>query len=902
MADETNKIRKIFRDILGDYQELKYIFEYGFYWEDRVTKALYSKTSQKFRELAELFSEIYDEGSYALWTDNTEKGNYKLSGRRITRNNHYQLRKNQWYQEVYSCYGLFRNAKADNKVKKCQKIYPEKQYSSCKAEGELCYCRTVCRIAEEKEIFLKLAQGERIKGRDGVIEKEIIKYYRDILDTDSNREYYLKKNTWTMEYMVPFCLETEEEYGFFLEMLRFFAEFAPLSVLGGNFIRRLGETCASNLFLVRNQYPDFGLEQESIYRCLYAMIHGCEIRYQDYDFLPLRLLYQDRGIFGVEKNLYLEAKEANGEHGVLLPLGHGEYINPSNLNKTQETQIHFVFSNSYQEENMQDFEVEFYYNDAEQYGERTEYLLRRRENGWAEFITFQECLPKRHRMESPYYPENTSWSVDRVRYRIPKSDIPGFLLFIQTFGDFAFCKNVTQVSKPDREMRTNPQKKSIPEYQSLLNLYHSRELLQAVEEKGERLPPRGVELEWLLFILEQCPNLCSAFLTCGSMERLMQKIKGDCREPGGWFGKERYDWTSRIRDIGSSNRHKSGLGDEALVKKYREILKAIRHKEVLSYEYRGNAINIFPYALEYDVQRHISRKERTPIDIMCYSMAEKRNLLIRYQDINVWEKHIRQKEYEFTYMDKLYHILAYTVRCAFLEKKKIWSKANYLLDYIWKNDSRGENNYNRCVRKKVRQPRQYKREYNAFCELCEKHPSESEEAVKYQNMVFRYWQMEEDKTAYWGADSERQYQTLLLSCFTSACAQLWAPRKGKEVKEYLESFTAAEIWELLCGEEKDGVVNEIAFYNEQLKEVKVSFTIKSMDEELIDLVYSLFGNFLCVGEVKEEGTIRFTVTYEKFAYRKVHMGLAALGNRIEDLEPLETADVMKKRLLNTRRR
>lgn len=904
MEGETNKIRKIFRDVLGDYQELKYIFEYGFYWEDRVTKTLYFKTSQKFRELAEMFSEIFDKGSYALWTDNTEKRNYKLSGRRITRNNHYQLRKNQWYQEVYSSYGLFRNIKADEKVKKCQESNLEKPYSSCKTEGGLCYCRTVCRITEEKEIFSKLAQGGKIKRGDGAIEKEIIEHYKDILYTDSDKEYQLKKNTWMMEHMVPSCMETEEEYGLFMEMIRFFAEFAPLSVLGGNFIRRLGEECASTLFLVRNQYFDFGLEQESIYRCLHAILYGYGVKYQDHDYIPLRLLYKDRGMSGMETHLYLEAKEKNGDTAVLLPLSHGQYIKPSKLKKWQEEPAHIASSYTYAEEKTQDFEVEFYYNDAEIYGERTEYLLRRRENGWAEFVMFQERLPKRHVMESPYYPDNNSWSVDRILYRIRKSDIPGFLLFIQTFGDFARCKDVPKMCKTDKAImhhtknRMNFRKRSIPEFQSLLNLYNSRELLQAVEKKGEKLPPRKAELEWLLFILEQCPNLCSVFLTHGSIERLKQKIKCDCKELEGWFSQERCDWAFRIRDIGSSNGHKSGVGDEALVKKYGEILKAIHNKEVLCYEFGGNAISIFPYALEYDVQRHVSRKERTPIDIMCYSMVEKRNLLIRYQDINVWEKHIPQEEYEFTYMDKLYHILAYAVRCAFLGKKNIWSKADHLLDDVWKNDSRGENNYNRCIRKKLRRSRQYEREYAAFCELCKKNPSESVEAEKFQKMVFGYWQMTEGKTEYWGDDPERQYQALLLNCFTSACAQLWAPRKGKDIKECLESFTVDEIWELICGNEKDGIANEIVFYNEQLKDVKVSFTLKGIDEELIDLVYSLFGNFLCVGEVKEKGMIRFTVTYEKFAYRKVHMGLAVLGNRIEDLEPSETADVMKRRLLN----
>ena len=40
-------------------------------------------------------------------------------------------------------------------------------------------------------------------------------------------------------------------------------------------------------------------------------------------------------------------------------------------------------------------------------------------------------------MESPYYETRKQWNTDVVTYRIEISDIPGFLMFILSFGDFA---------------------------------------------------------------------------------------------------------------------------------------------------------------------------------------------------------------------------------------------------------------------------------------------------------------------------------------------------------------------------------------------------------------------------------------------------------------------------------
>ena len=47
-----------------------------------------------------------------------------------------------------------------------------------------------------------------------------------------------------------------------------------------------------------------------------------------------------------------------------------------------------------------------------------------------------------------------------------------------------------------------------------------------------------------------------------------------------------------------------------------------------------------------------------------------------------------------------------------------------------------------------------------------------------------------------------------------------------------------------------------------------------------------------------DGKLRFCVSYEKFDYRKIHMTLMALGDCIDNIEPIKTADIINKRKEN----
>ena len=68
----------------------------------------------------------------------------------------------------------------------------------------------------------------------------------------------------------------------------------------------------------------------------------------------------------------------------------------------------------------------------------------------------------------------------------------------------------------------------------------------------------------------------------------------------------------------------------------------------------------------------------------------------------------------------------------------------------------------------------------------------------------------------------------------------------------------------------------------------------------MERVYDVFRNFICAGEKTGDGRLRFTVSYEKFFYRKIHMALMALDDLVEELEPEEVARVICKRRENKR--
>lgn len=902
---------KVFTDFLADYQDLKFIFEYGFYWDDTVTQELYEKGCQMIRELTGILKdEVYTNGLYVNWWERV--GGKKKSQRRLVWQNHYRPVQNRWFHILYGCFGAC-DALAKDKVLNCK--YRQKLGICGRMDHNCFYNQRICRIEEEKELFCQLAYG--ISGdqyRDWVgsdIFDKVCEDYQDVIaiedaskgrltkggSFDQKRKYQLKENLWTFDKMkAAGLLETESDYNCFIEMLCFFTDFAPLSVLGSHFLRKLEENeifKRNTVIWVRNLPANFALEQEYLYRCLYAMVNKKNIRYGDSEVRPIRLRYLDCGMSGLEENLYLKAEDLQQNSIRLLPFRDGVYVESG----SPDVQSGKGCSGEgiKETEEILELRVEFYYHS------QAEYLRERREKEWRRYCVKIETVDRLHSLDSPYHPGQMEWKVEIATYQIPKRDLPGFRLFIQSFGDFARLLTPYDEDKSEKIIAGETVRSKNIENQSLLSVYHSEALRKRLWKENKLLPPRKPEVEWVLFVLERYPNMCQLFVKSDVLEKIKKRLQEETGEME-WFCETYFDFTSRVGDL---------LPEK--VKKYQKIVEVVRGHQILEYEYDHKAEKIFPYALEYDVTDYLASKRkgaipiREPIDIMCYSLKAKRNIKIRFAKIKttcIYER----KNIVFSDLDKLYHVLAYSVRCAVYEKQEIWEKANQLAEYLWKTDSRGGDNYNRKIRKRYGGIENFNKEYLEFNKLMhsDKGPkgNDIQKAEEFQKNVFEYWSLQQSK------ESENrfhgQYQAFLLRLFREACQRLWSPRAGKGVKEQLDRITDGEIWDLISGPDQgtgeSRIPNEIAFYNEYLKNDTVSFFLKEGAEDKIDMVHQLFRCFVCAGDRLSNGRIQFTVTYEAFYYRKIHMLLLALGDWIEEIEPDRTADIIRKRKENMERR
>lgn len=882
---------KVFYDIILDYQPLKFIYEYGFDWDDRITKLLFQKSSQKPRELMNLLSDVTENAITTLWRYMMDSPAKRSQCSQI-RPNIYRLTSNRWFLQLYACFGKYENSSADKQISNCAN--KEWAYPSCRDEVSSCPYQRPCAIKNELKIFSRLRDGSLkkadIKLTDELFLQVIEKEYADVIALTDGRYSFLE-NKWTEHAAVrspshPDALFTNKmEYQRFLEMVDFLSGFAPLSVLGDSFLRRLGSERPVLPVFVRNLPPEYGLEQEYIYRCLYAMSHRLSVCYENHLYHPLRLCYRDRGLDGLEETLYLIAQpQEAGQPGPLvwLPLRNGAYLAPSKRKgKTARETVHFP-SGPAEESSL--FDVTFFcHKDAG-------YLTDRRRNLWKSQIVESPGagnaapLPEECTFASPYHPELHHWTAEQVTYRVFKNDLPGFALFVRSFGDFARCPALDGTSIASRSNhvfagnKKSPQKGSIQAYQSLLNLYRSNALLAGASSASAALPPKMEELSWLRFVLELYPNYCGLFLAEQTITRLKEYlVRCGAKLPL----QEWYDYSSRVKDIPART-----------AEKYRGIFDAVRSREILRYEYQNRNVEIFPYALEYDVCRHLSGRVEEPINIMCYNLREKRNLMIRYRDIR-YKNGIQQDDYCFSALDKIYHTLAYALRCTSQGIAVGWGDAKKLIQQIWPGKIRSWEKRIKALFEDNNQPE----DYAVLLGRAKEAAGADEETLAFLERVFVH-QMDERPFSNTGSKPalfRRKYQSLLLESFTEAL------RQGLErLSEPLAANRDDDIWRLICGSEDEngGVLCEIAFLNEHFLSERLSFTLRETDPALSDTVYRLFRSCVCAGELQKDGTLRFTVEYETFQYRRIHMALMALGDSVISIDQAETAKIIQARKEN----
>ena len=899
MGKQKTEPTKIFFDMLFDYKYLKYIFKYGFYWDDEITMFLLSKSSQRVRELAKTISKsVYKNCVSTLWCEYTNSGLKKKSRRRLVRQNHYRLQQNRWFQDLCGCCGNYQDENTRERMEKCREDADGGggygSYNDCKEDENSCPCRKLCMFEEERATFLELLD-EPLRGgevwRANVVHELVWKSYKDIIIEQADNRISLKENIWSIDSGeieedmedLPHSEEQEwdnfkrsPEFKRFSDMVCFFSGFTPLSALGWIFYKRQRYGTGTSYIMVRNLPIEFEFEQEYIYRCLYAMNEKKTIICEEKEYIPVRLFYKDRSLTGIKEHLYLEAipweEQGTNPKTEQIPLFGGVHVRPG-----WRTTRELLAQGEILKEDTRDFQVEFYYNN------HTEYLVERRREGWGQYVADTQSRTGVKIMESPYYEDKNQWDIDVVTYRIEISDIPGFLMFIRSFGDFARLVSWDEDYPELKQTISVRQKGYISEYESLLSVYNSDILIEEAAKKNRCLPPRQAELKWLDFVIREYPGFCGMFLEPENIELIREKLKEepqDSENPDNqWFDRSKFNFGPRVKDL-----------DNRVCRKYKKILNVIYNRQILKYEYHNRQVRIAPYALEYDVTRHLAGGSREPMDIMCYDLDEKRTVNIPYKKINT-KNSANRDEYFFSDLEKMYHALAYAIRCGTEGIEKVGNeKARNLLENLWPRDSRGNDNYTRCVRKKLKKARDYACECQRFEKLCENH--QKPEAEVFFHRVFDYWKtVPKDSETY-------QYQAFLLSCLSDGCKRLWSPRTGREVREALDQMDSQDIWELIAGDGKDGIVNEITFYNERLKNTTISFVLKDRSEEAIEKVYNVFRNFVCAGEKLEDGRLRFTVSYEMFFYRKIHMALMALDSLIEEVEPRETEEVIKKRIMN----
>lgn len=924
MKEKSNGTNRcVFYDLIQNYTELQYIFEYGFDWDNKLAKLITGRDEleQRLKELNRIFKDsVYPYIKTEYSCKYKENAKSRKRERQIYSTYNYGLQNRQpWYLCVAGACG-------------CEDGYD-------KSEGG--------GIAEElervKRIFLN---------NNGFDIENWLKNNDMFLDVFQMNKgtFTVRANNWTCDALLNSrVLPDAEAYEDFIEMLRFFSAFAPLSILGGNFLRRTlcTEEQSTKYFFVRNTPLDMGIEQEYIYRCAYAREKGYSvgIRYGEdmgrmKEYIPVKLLYKDRNIDGLKSHLYLIAipvREQNGhKKPELIPLYTGNPLQVNFSNKiiseralkyeAEEKRHKEKLFETLLSENVYAMTVHIYSNS------RTKYLLKRLHCGWkaCEAGEGKWINPgaEHYSMASPYYPDDDKWDIFEIKYQISESDLPGFKRYIDSFGDFARVtegveafRNINTLWKAQSECAVHVKRSIYHKDASLLNVYNSQDLIKRAA-KSRVLPPRLDELMWIRFIIEKYPNMCRVFLEGSDLNAIRSHIEKEIREVQSSvlmrkkqfsiFDSDFYEMEDRIKDL-----------PKTYVGKYRSLYKRLCHmeetvkKRLVYLEGRGRRDAIIAYAFEYDALKHMVDTEQTPqISLVGYNLQEKRNVSISYPKIKINDEAENNLE-SFHYYEKLYHIIVYAARCAARGMDKVENRLEQTLNILLPKDKRSPSQYVRLFRKPYKRMQdmgmQGKEAEAAAEKQCKemflKEYQDFETALPdlkpYLTLYFGYWKwiLTDSSESFTALETINwNYLSLLMKQFKSAA--VYTMKKTAEAEKMLAALWDDEaIWQLICGTENGQ--SEIAFYNENFKNIQVSFTLKNpfSTKEWIDIVRELFGRFICVGEriENEKEQIRFTVTYEAFNYRKIHMGLMVLSEVIEDITPISVREVIEKRKENKNR-
>lgn len=817
-----------FTDILEKRRELEYLYEYGVASSaEKMPKLLCGKQEQTIKGLYNLL------GEQGNWDSVAKKEFGGNTSRQIIKSNHYQTNKGSWAPIVFGSYGI-------------GNVY--------------------------------LSSGKKsVDYFDGWQEsfKTSYPWTQDVkVEMDSLKAEKRVDSIWTREQ----CGRLKEgEYDSFLEMLAFFSEWTPLGILGFHFLRRLDVPLTCQSIFVRKVHVNDAIEQEIIFRCLYAIETGRKIQYEKKIYTPIRLFYRDNSFEERAIHLYLYVQDADGSY--------------RELSLSQGEQVRIVDK----KEERCPIQVEFY-----QDTENTSYLnIRREKSIWAEYECGSHMGKGKKEIFSPYYPNVKKWSVRNVTYKIPEKYEQAFREFIHSFGEFAKILEKKTVLADESGFKV--WEKGCEN--SLCNAYNSSFLLEWAKREQVVLPPTLTEIAWIRFVLETYPNFVWVFIEDDTRKKVLTKIKVEYGERlPQLFDLRCFDWKTRWVDM-----------DESAVILSNKLLKVMREKKIVICEYdskegRRQDVALIPYAFEYDELKYSVNMETGMWKVMAYDLEQKRNVILRLSDFALAlngsdeNNHLEDRTRPFSIWEKMYHICACRVRMDALEAVSVWEDAlcQVLKEEI--SEKAGENFSSKSLKKAFEQY------------------SKGEIIGIWKNILEYY--LDDNGNVGENSKSIVEYYKKVAVYFLQVCEEL---QNDASKRNIWTKIPDNYIWRLIDGEFLEGkdakgnkisVANEIVYFNESLKSKTLSFEFKkelnqgtdgmydagtqSWAKKIFPMIYRLFHSYVCKGVISKENRLRFTVEYESFAFRDIHMRMMLLANSGEGLdlgriEPEEDKNILMER-------
>jgi len=459
-----------------------------------------------------------------------------------------------------------------------------------------------------------------------------------------------------------------------VDMLNFFSDFTLLSPFG-YFLRKRISDRQSRPIIVTNNALYSGLANESIFRVLKAIQQKSEIRFADDNQLltPIHIYYNSArqpwlhaldnqtlvskplftGIYIKLENpsfafvcnqaLFTHSSlTINGEKGC-VPIALSEKHHILTFEKAgQKITLRLQDAKSIVEETSDDPSVLWTVKIDRPMKDHVFHLLLSPEN--KKYLPYRIERESRNRIFkfeegetrgkiAVYNPFEGTMQCEDTVYSIMTPDEEWYWDWVRSFGECGYsedkCQDGSRVNLYAGKEGKGRESRHSDFINSLLNPYNSicfSEAIKEISNTVEELPPTNLEIFWLQYILKQYPNLTRCFLTDEEYNALVRVTEAYCliNNDKNYFNPFEMEHAIEIQchdiEVGPSYRD------------IRFVLEAINRNVIWKYQYKGRNQLMYPYGIKYHAERHQFR-------IMAYSIIEKRLVAI------VMDKEFRGKAY-----------------------------------------------------------------------------------------------------------------------------------------------------------------------------------------------------------------------------------------------------------------